>query len=364
MISSSYDVAGHHPTSYDMGHHETVLSDTARAGERGPLRFVVALIVASSLIVGITLSAKGWIVPASKHLMATAETLLPGHGPQASSASLPLSTPTLLGPMNLLSLSPAELMQQYPPESGQSLSDGGFGLPAWQRYRRPAAAMTNTPHIAILVTGLGLNKAITAAAILYLPPDVSLSFSPYAPNLADWIGAARAHGHEALVDLPSQSAAPQDDPGSDGLMTGLRPEENDARLTRITERAPQTIGVTTVLGSRFLTDQVALQPVLAKLASQGLATIDASADNRLQVSVLSAAAQLPHLKAGFAIDETESRDNILRGLSALSVDLQSHPHQLVAATPSPLSLALISGWCKQLAGQGIALTPVSNMLIQ
>ena len=49
------------------------------------------------------------------------------------------------------------------------------------------------------------------------------------------------------------------------MITGLRPEENAARIDRILERAPQALGVATQLGSRFLTDQGALAPALAAL---------------------------------------------------------------------------------------------------
>ena len=35
-----------------------------------------------------------------------------------------------------------------------------------------------------------------------LPPEISLSFSPYAAELPAWIDAAHAYGHEVLLDLP------------------------------------------------------------------------------------------------------------------------------------------------------------------
>lgn len=352
----------------DHQEHVTVLSDTAQSSGRGPLRFMILLLLFGAVAAGTGMAVTGRLMPIANGLIAKIAGLLPGQAGSALAAP-PLSTPSLDGPLTLISLSPTEVLQQYPPIPGQSLSDGLFYQPSWQRYRRPAAPLTaGVPHVAILMSGLGLNKALTVAAILYLPPDVSLSFSPYAPDLAIWIAAARTHGHEALVDLPLESAAPQDDPGADGLMTGLKPSENSIRLGRIADRAPQAFGVATALGSRFLTDRAALGPVLADLADRGLAVIEASADPRMLVGEMGARSQQPRLKASIAVDEAQGRDDILRDLAALATTaLNGAPNNAPAfavVAPSPLSLALITSWCRQLPRQGITLTPVSNLLVQ
>jgi hypothetical protein len=346
----------------------TVLSETAQSAGRGPLRFVILLLLFATIAAGTGMAVTGRLMPIGNRLIASIAALLPG---QASSAlaARPLSTPSLSGPLTLVSLSPTEVLQQFPPMPGQSLSDGAFYQPNWQRYRRPAAPLAaGTPHVAILMSGLGLNKALSASAILYLPPDVSLSFSPYAPDLAIWIAAARAHGHEALVDLPMESAAPQDDPGIDGLMTGLKPSENSIRLGRITDRATGALGIATALGSRFLTDRAALAPVLSELSDHGLAVIEASADPRMLVGEIGAESKLPRVKASIAVDEAQGRDDILRDLADLTTTalngVPSNAPALAVVAPSPLSLALIASWCRQLPSQGIALTPVSNLLVQ
>jgi hypothetical protein len=322
-------------------------------------------LLAAGMTTGAAFVMSDHLLPWAGRAIAQVEALL--GRTDAIGATLPKTTPSLSGPLALLALSPADLMQQYPPAAGQSLIEGSFTRPAWQRFQRPASpAGAGQAQLAILVSGLGLNKALTAAAILYLPPDISLSFSPYAPNLAAWIAAARAHGHEVLVDLPMESAAPQDDPGSDGLRTGLKPSENNARLARILDRAPQIAGVATALGSRFLTDRSALAPVLADLAERGLGVIEASPDPRLLIGELGAASRQPHAKASIAIDDSQGRDAILENLAALGKAALTRdatgPMPLAVISPSPLSLALILSWSQQLSGQGLALTPATTML--
>lgn len=338
-----------------------LLSETARSSGGGPLRFLSMFLLAVGLGTGVVLASSTSFLPIATKALSTVSL------PDSLRHLVPtparlLTTPSLTGPVTLRALTPSDLMAQYPPVAGQSLSEGAFDQPLWQRFRRPAAS-GNGPHGAVLVAGLGLNRALTAAAILYLPPDISLSFSPYAPELGAWIEAARAHGHEAFVDLPLESAAPQDDPGADALMTGLRPEENVARLDRILERAPHALGVSTLLGSRFLTDRSALLPVLAALAKRGGAVIEASPDQRLLASEM-AAPLLPHLKATLASDEAAGREVLLRQLDIFTSEARHQPGALLVVQPSPLALALVAGWSQQLANQGIALTPASNMLAQ
>src|SRR3984885_6001362 len=107
--------------------------------------------------------------------------------------------PTGLGPAPDLALVEAAPIGPLP--KIEALPDGRTRQP-WQVYARPFDAPDTKPRVAVLLTGLGLSSAPTEAAINRLPPEVTLSFSPYAEHLGDWLQAARAAGHEVLLDLP------------------------------------------------------------------------------------------------------------------------------------------------------------------
>src|SRR5256885_2751730 len=96
-------------------------------------------------------------------------------------------------------LPPSALLEQASTVGDRALKAQAFDRPPWQRYARPFTAPDARPLVAILVTGLGDDRAVTAAAIAGLPADVTLSFDPKAPELAEWIAAARAFGHEAML---------------------------------------------------------------------------------------------------------------------------------------------------------------------
>src|SRR5207237_6438285 len=63
-----------------------------------------------------------------------------------------------------------------------------------QAYARPFHA-NGRPKVALVISGLGLDARRTRQAIETLRPEITLSFSAYAPGLQGWLDEARAHGH-------------------------------------------------------------------------------------------------------------------------------------------------------------------------
>ena len=161
-------------------------------------------------------------------------------------------------------LSPAELLAKYPPDPSTALSAGPETLPAWRRFGRESTISRAAPRVALIITGLGRDRIDTVRAITGAPPEASLSFAGDAADLADWIAAARAFGHEALLDLPLDGAS------SDGLALQLGPEENLRRLDAMLAKAPMIAGVAISGGDSFLADATALQPLLKHLQAAGL----------------------------------------------------------------------------------------------
>ena len=162
-------------------------------------------------------------------------------------------------------LSPAELLAKYPPDPGAALLPGVEGSPAWQRFGRQSTISPQAPRVALIITGLGRDRIDTVRAITGAAPEASLSFAGDAADLADWIAAARAYGHEAMLDLPLDGAS------SDGLALQLGPEENLRRLDAMLAKAPMIAGVAVSGGDSFLADATALQPLLKHLQAAGLA---------------------------------------------------------------------------------------------
>src|SRR5262249_41642783 len=116
--------------------------------------------------------------------------------PPAPVIAAPPAPPPTPAPRGLAPAPDSALVEASP--IGPLPKIGPDGRQPWQVYARPFNAPDNKPLVAVLVTGLGLSSATTEAAIAKLPPEITLSFSPYAEKLGDWLTAARAAGHEAL----------------------------------------------------------------------------------------------------------------------------------------------------------------------
>lgn len=149
------------------------------------------------------------------------------------------------------------------------------GRQAWQAYARPFDPSDRRPRVAVVISGLGLDAEMTRAAVERLPPPVSLGFSPYARDLASWIGAARKAGHEVLLGLPMEPADfPRQDPGPATLLTGLDPAQNMVRLRWAMSRGTNYVGLVAIMGGRFAATRPSLEPVLADLKKRGLMFLD------------------------------------------------------------------------------------------
>lgn len=264
----------------------------------------------------------------------------------------------------LTALGPAELLETRPPPRSLRLVPGEFDQPPVERFARPALFIGTKPRIAIVIVNLGLNQGVTSAAIADLPSEMTLSFSPYAPDLAAWIGAAHAYGHEVMLDLPLKPRNyPQDDPGPLGLLTALNTAENLRRLDQLLESADGITGVATQFGDRFLTDGEALRPVLDELGRRGLGIIatTGSADAIAMAGKGLADAPL-HSAVDFTLAQDQSRQTLAAQLDALMKQAHQNQRALAVVQPYPLSIAALTALAPAAKDRGLAVVPASALL--
>lgn len=262
----------------------------------------------------------------------------------------------------LTAMGPAELLEQRPPPKSLRLQPGEFDQPPVLRFSRPALFLGTRPRIGVLLTGLGLNRGVTAAAIADLPPEITLSFSPYAPDLAAWIDAAHAYGHEVLLDLPLEPRNyPQDDPGPLGLLTALNKDENLRRLGALLQDADGIAGLATQFGDRFLADETSLRPVLSELGQRGLGLVATA-------NIDDAAKDLADAPLKVRIDETipqdASRQALTAEVEALLASAKTKGAVLTAVPAYPLSIAALTSLAAAAKDRGMALVPATAFLLK
>jgi len=258
-------------------------------------------------------------------------------------------------------LPPSALLEQAASVSDRALTAQAFDRPPWQRYARPFTAPDGKPLVAILVTGLGDDRAITAAAVAGLPPDVTLSFDPKSPELADWIAAARAFGHEAMLDLPMQSKD-RVDLGANGLTIGLNDAEMARRIDAIADQGTQSLGFAAAGGNALLLDDHATAAALSEIARLGRAFIDTSGEPMSQAATAASAADLAFARSMVQLDEESSRTALTERLAVLTQTALEHGGALASARVSPAVIVSIADWARRQDSNAPLLAPASALL--
>ncbi|HYE44624.1 MAG TPA: divergent polysaccharide deacetylase family protein [Caulobacter sp.] len=231
----------------------------------------------------------------------------------------------------------------------------GDGRAPWKAYARPFTP-NGKPRVALVIGGLGLNPAYTRRAIELLPPEVTLSFAPYAEGLQQWIDLARAHGHEVLLEAPMEpNDYPQNDPGPFTLLAGGAPAEIVKKTEWVLSRATGYFGVTNYLGSRFVTSAPAMNAFSGSLKSRGVAFIDDGLAARRGMGP-------PRASADRIIDEDLSAEAIARQLAALEAGARTRGQALGSGFAYPVTLESAAVWARSLEDRGFQLAPASALL--
>jgi hypothetical protein len=223
-------------------------------------------------------------------------------------------------------------------------------------YAHPFTVEGNPPRIAVVVTGLGLSRESTEAAINKLPPEVSLSFSPYAGNLDNWIKRARNSGHEVLIDLPLEPPNyPVHDAGPMSILGRYGPADAVAHLDAILARTTSYVGVAAALRSPVAAKEQ-WAPMLRDLKNRGLLFVG---DGLVGVPDADVPASL---SVSLVADETPFRLAIDTRLSRLLAAAQRDGSALAYVSARPVTLERLLAWFASFPQKDVVLAPVSAVV--
>jgi len=267
-------------------------------------------------------------------------------------------------------LGPAKQSQPLPPPNDAGLFEDSVvgklprispqGKEAWQTYARPFTIEAGSVNIGLVVTGLGLSKSLTEAALKHLPSTVSLAFSPYAGELNSWINQARAMGHEVLIELPLESDSfPADDPGPLAMMTSKTPRENTQILKKMMAQSQAYIGFVGQHGSRFTKNRKAMAPILAELKGRGLFFMDPRTTEQSVTLSMADKMQLPRAIADVTINSMNDPNAIRAQLDALTLSAGAKGFTAALMPVTPSGITAIKQWAGDLGP--VSLAPVSSI---
>lgn len=239
------------------------------------------------------------------------------------------------------------------------------GQTPFQAYSTPL--VTPVPPgqatIAIIVSGLGINEQGSLNAIEQLPNAVTLAFAPYGKGLQSTVSAARAAGHEVLLEVPLEPFDyPQNDPGPQTLLTGVTPRANLDKLFWLMARFGGYVGLINNMGARFTASGADFSPIMEELGARGLGYIDDGSSNRSLAPQLAAGNKVPFARADLVLDTNPARASILEALGSLETKALQNGFAIGIISALPISIQSVTQWARQLDDKGITLVPISTLM--
>jgi polysaccharide deacetylase 2 family uncharacterized protein YibQ len=238
-------------------------------------------------------------------------------------------------------------------------SDGRSPMTA---YARPVDAKDKRPRIAIVVGGLNVSIANTKLALARLPGPITLAFAPFGSDAQVQVDAAREAGHEVLLEVPMEPPDfPESDPGAHALMVAASSEENIRRLTWSLSRFTGYVGLTNLLGARFMGEEAAIDPVLKETARRGLIFFD-NGRSRSSLAPMAARRAGGSIATGtLLLDEVQSRDAVDKKLAELEAEARRSGSAIGVGSAFPVTVARVAAWAESANGRGFTLVPISAL---
>jgi polysaccharide deacetylase 2 family uncharacterized protein YibQ len=232
-------------------------------------------------------------------------------------------------------------------------------------YARSFDDKDKRPRIAVIVGGLNVSANNSRLALARLPAPVTLAFAPFAFDAQALVDRAREAGHEVLLAVPMEPYDfPESDPGPNALMAAASAEENIRRLNWSLSRFTGYVGITNLLGARFMSEQSALDPVLKEIARRGLIFVDNGASRNSLALTATRHAGGAIATGTLILDDVQSKDAIDKRLAELEADARRNGSAVGVGSAFPVTIARIAEWAESMDSRGLTLVPVSALAVK
>jgi len=230
-------------------------------------------------------------------------------------------------------------------------------------YARPHGRWDERARLVIIISGIGLSRSASEAAIDRSPGAVVLAIDAYAARPDDWARAARRSGHEILAAIPLEEGGfPFHDDGPRALGFASSADENVRRLRAVLGSLTGYVGALAVGGTAFGEDAVSLQSVLDGLRARGLLLVDATGRRETPLVRVSGRLGPPLIRVDVWIDDSLGVASIDRQLADLELIARERSVGVALARPYPKTLERLRAWISALDDRRFELAPVSAVV--
>jgi len=227
------------------------------------------------------------------------------------------------------------------------------------------------PRVALVIDGIGLDKAVSTQVLRSLPRTIDVAYSAYAPPsvLEALAREARQQGRECLISVPMEpSGFPAAEEGDKSLLTGNSLEQNRLNLNWVLSNVQGCVGATGgsdgMAGERFAESRQSFADLLSTLENRGLLYLDPR-PGAPPPDLAGPGRVLPRdvdvvVDLAVSAQEPADADTIDRNLATLERLAAEHGSAIgLAGPPRPVLLERLAVWANGLAARRLVLAPLT-----
>lgn len=217
-------------------------------------------------------------------------------------------------------------------------------------------------RMAIIIDDMGsrLSEASLLAAI-----KVPLTFAIIPGLHADRAVAAYAAAHEieSMIHIPMQSKGwPARRLEANGLLMSMNRDDLQERVSLFVQQFPGAVGVNNHMGSEFTEHEEKMEAVLQVLKSNDLFFIDSVTSPESAGARVAQRLGIKYARRNVFLDNVQERDYILGQLNQAVRLARKNGAAIAICHPHQVTISTLAAALPGLAGQGVKLVPVSQLV--
>lgn len=232
------------------------------------------------------------------------------------------------------------------------------------KYRAPRldGGDLGKAKVGIVITDLGLDREQTME-VLEMEKCITLSFSPYADDIAGWADRAYSSGFEVMMQWPMQPADYAfDDPGPYAMLLKLSTEDNIRRLEKLIDMSSKVIGFVTKPSEIFSFSSNQMQELLGKIERGNYVLVYSNPRNIGNMEQVCKASKVECLFTSFIAEDETDEEYLYKTLSKAATEAKRNGYAIVYLNSYPVTLKVFKRWRQELNPDDIIVTPVSTLL--
>lgn len=228
------------------------------------------------------------------------------------------------------------------------------------KQRAPAAASIR-PMIAIVIDDMGYDRVNSARAVR-LPPSVTLSYMPFAPNVRFQVRKARLMGHQIMLHLPMEADDQHGHPGPNMLAVADSPAVLMKQLNRMLGRFSGYVGVNNHEGSRFTRDRKKMTIVLRELKRRGLFFLNSKTIAGTVGPEVARKVGIPYAVRDVFLDDDADPAKIRAQMAEVERLAKRTGQAIAIGHPRKNTMDVLAPWLRTVRKRGFRLVSVSRLL--